>query len=273
MADQKPEPHVDDEALHRQAPPDPLLLARRDLTKALPGRFYKGAEAQERDGCFVLLLDGRLAKTPGGRPLALPTLAAAQALAREWEAQEAFIDPAKMPLTRIVHSAIDVVTHKFEATIEEIAKYAASDLVCYRAGEPEALARAQSRAFDPVLAFADQKLGAHFLCTEGVMFIEQPDTAKTAVRAAVAGMTEQKTTAPFALAGLAVMTALTGSVLIALAVAKGAMSTEDAWVAAHVDEDFEMAAWGQDAQALERRAKQWEEMRAAASLSRLLSEV
>ncbi|HTV32179.1 MAG TPA: ATP12 family protein [Methylocella sp.] len=265
-------PDAGDGASHRQTPPDPFLLARRDLSNALPRRFYKEAEAREREGQFVLLLDGRLAKTPGGKPLALPSRAAAGALAAEWQAVDELIDPARMPLTRIVHSATDSVAHNLEATIAEIAKYAGSDLVCYRAGEPEALVLAQSRAWDPVLAFVGQKLGAHFLCAEGVMFIEQPEPAKAAVRAAVAEVAAGRVL-PFALAAVSVMTTLTGSVLIALAVAHGGMRVEEAWRAAHVDEDFEMAHWGQDAQALERRTRQWEEMSAAASLWRLLQDV
>jgi chaperone required for assembly of F1-ATPase len=248
---------------------DPFAMARRDLKKALPRRFYKEAAAQERKGSFVLLLDGRVAKSPGGNALALPTQAAARALAEEWAALGEIIDPALMPLTRLVNSAIDGVAPRLAMTVEEIAKYAGSDLVCYRAGEPEALARAQAAAWDPILAFTRKKLGAVFLCGEGVVFIEQPEPAVMAVKEAIARIADGGPAAPFALAALHVMTTLTGSVMIALAVAHGELTATDAWRASQVDEDFEMRTWGEDAEALRRRARQWHEMEAAALLWQL----
>jgi chaperone required for assembly of F1-ATPase len=270
---EKPPPETrHDQSFHRpDAAIDPIAMARRDLNKALPRRFYKEAAAQERDGGFVLLLDGRVAKTPGGRDLALPTLVAAQVLAAEWAALGEMIDPALMPWTRIVNSAIDGVAYRLAATADEITKYAGSDLVCYRAGEPEALERAQAAAWDPVLAFARKKLGASFICTEGVVFIEQPEAASMAVKEAVVRIANGGPAAPFALAALLVMTTLTGSALLALAVAHGELTGTDAWRVAHVDEDFEMRAWGEDAEALRRRARQWNEMEAAAGLYQAVS--
>ena len=250
---------------------DPVTLAKRDLKRNLPRRFYKEAKAECRNGAYVLLLDRRAAKTPGGNPLALPALAASRRLADEWEAQGEFIDPAAMPFTRIVNSAIDGVARQLDATAEEIAKYAASDLVCYRAPGPKALAEAQAAAWDPILSFARDRLGAGFICTEGVVFVEQPEPARTAVKEAVARIATSGPAAPFALAALHVMTTLTGSVLIALAVAHGELTPAEAWAAAHVDEDFEMQAWGEDAQALERRARRLREMEAAALLWQLVA--
>jgi len=245
---------------------DPIALARRDLNKVLPQRFYKEATVQQRDGTYILLLDGRAAKSPGGNRLALPCLAAARALAGEWSAQGETIDPAAMPLTRIVNSAIDGVAHRLVATADEIARYAGADLVCYRAALPNMLAEAQGAAWDPILAFAREKLGAHFICTEGVAFIEQPEPARVAVKEAIKRVANSGPAAPFALAALHVMTTLTGSVLLALAVAHGAYAPAEAWVAAHIDEDFEMRFWGEDAEALRRRGRQWRELEAAARL-------
>ncbi|MGH6811037.1 MAG: ATP12 family chaperone protein [Methylocella sp.] len=244
----------------------PIAMARRDLNKALSRRFYKEVTVQQRDGNFVLLLDGRAVKSPGGYRLALPELAAARVLAEEWSAQGETIDPAAMPLTRIVYSAIDGVARELDATVDEIAKYAGADLVCYRAAEPRALAEAQAAAWDYILAFAREKLGAHFVRTEGVVFADQPEPARAAVKEAVERIANGGPAAPFALAALSVMTTLTGSVLLALAVAHGARAPAEAWTAAHVDEDYEMRAWGEDAEALRRRARQWREMEAAARL-------
>jgi chaperone required for assembly of F1-ATPase len=128
------------------------------------------------------------------------------------------------------------------------------------------LIEAQTAAWDPILAFAREKLGAHFICTEGVVFIEQSELACAAVKEAVKCIANSGPAVSFAVAALQVMTTLTGSVLLALAVAHGAHTPAEAWVAAHVDEDFEMRAWGEDAEALQRRARQWREMEAAAHL-------
>ncbi|MGB6324706.1 MAG: ATP12 family protein [Methylocella sp.] len=245
---------------------DPIAMARRDLNKTLPRRFYKEVTVQQRDGTFVLLLDGRAAKSPGGNRLALPGSAAARALADEWSAQGEAIDPAAMPLTRILNSAIDGVACRLDATVDEIVKYAGADLVCYHAAGPRMLKEAQAAAWDFVLDFAREKLGAHFICIEGVVFVEQPEPARAAVKDAVERIANSGQSAPFALAALHVMTTLTGSVLLPLAVVNGALTPAEAWTAAHVDEDFEMRIWGEDVEALRRRARQWIEMEAAARL-------
>ncbi len=250
---------------------DPISLARRDLKKVLPRRFFKEAKAQEREGAFVLLLDGRPVKTPKGNPIALPSAAAAEAIAEEWAAQAEWIDPASMPMTRIVNSAIDGVTCNLDATADEIAKYSWSDLVCYRAEAPRRLAEAQAAAWNPILAFARKKLGAVFIFTEGVMFVEQPQSARAAVTDALKRYLQTGASAPFALASLHVMTALTGSVLIALVVAHSELSPEEGWRAAHVDEDFEFEAWGEDAEARARRQSQWRDFAAAVHLFKTVS--
>jgi chaperone required for assembly of F1-ATPase len=198
--------------------------------------------------------------------LALPGSAAARALAKEWSVQNETIDPAVMPLTRIVNSAIDGVAYQLGATVDEIARYAWADLVCYRAAGPRTLIEAQAAEWSRVIAFARENLGAHFICTEGAMFVEQPEPARAAVKDAIKRIANSGPAAPFALAALRVMTTLTGSALLALAVARGALTPTETWIAAHVDEDFEMRAWGEDAEALRRRARPWREMEAAARL-------
>jgi chaperone required for assembly of F1-ATPase len=250
---------------------DPIVLARRDFKKALPTRFYKEARAGAREGAFVLLLDGRPAKTRKGNPIALPSLAAAEAIAEEWAAQTEWIDPASMPMSRIANSAIDGVAHNLDPAVEEIGKYAGTDLVCYRAEGPRRLAEAQAAAWDPILAFARKKIGAAFICTEGVMFVEQPRASCAAVTDALKRYMATGAAAPFAFAALHVMTTLTGSVLIALGVAAGELSPQDGWRAAHVDEDFEIEAWGEDTEARERRESQWREFAAAAHLFKAVS--
>jgi chaperone required for assembly of F1-ATPase len=150
-----------------------------------PKRFYRHAETAERNGGFVLLLDGRPARTPARRELSVPTRALGEALAGEWQAQGAELDPGTMPLTRLVNSAIDGVADRREAVVDDLVRYAGSDLLCYRAGEPERLVAAQGAAWDPVLAWAREALGARFHLGEGVMHVQQPAEAVAAVREAL----------------------------------------------------------------------------------------
>lgn len=248
---------------------DPVAMARRDLKKALPRRFYEAvAIGAAPDGGFAILLDGRPVRTPAKGALAVPDEALAEALAVEWRAQGDIIEPDTMPLTRLVNSALDGVAHARAATIREVAKFAETDLVCYRAEEPIALVAAQSKAWDPVLAFARDDLGAHLLVTTGVTYLPQPAPALAAVRHAIETDADGPSGA-LRLAALSVMTSLTGSVLLALAVARGLIAVADAWHAAHVDEDHQIAIWGHDAEAAARREMRWRDMQAAATIATL----
>jgi chaperone required for assembly of F1-ATPase len=247
---------------------DPLALARKDARPQLPKRFYKQVSVAPEANGFVITLDARKLKTPEKADLILPTQAAAEAVAEEWRTQGEEIDPRTMPLTRLVNSALDGVALDVTSVIDDVVRYAGSDLVCYRAAEPTGLVAAQSEAWDPVLAFARDELAARFICVEGITFAEQPPRAIAAVREAIVQSTGER---PIAVAALHVMTTLTGSVLLALAVARHELSPESAWDAVHVDEDFQMRVWGSDMEALERRAHRFKEMQAASQLMRLVS--
>jgi chaperone required for assembly of F1-ATPase len=240
---------------------DPVEMARRDLRKNLPKRFYKQAHFDLRDGGHVLLLDGKPARTPGRKALTLPTAAAAQLVAEEWQAQGELIDPAIMPITRIVNSALDGVQTEMDAVRAEIVRFAGSDLVCYRVVDPDVLVQAQAVAWNSVLDFARDDLGAQMVLAQGIVFVEQPDHALAAVARAV-----DKVQGAITLATLHVMTTLTGSALIALALVHGKMDVDAAWAATHVDEDYQMRIWGSDTEAQARRERRWLEMKAAADL-------
>jgi chaperone required for assembly of F1-ATPase len=194
----------------------------------------------------------------------VPTRALAEALAVEWEAQGERIDPATMPLTRLVNSVLDGVTGREAEVRGDVAKYAASDLLCYRAEGPAELVRRQAEAWDPVLAWAREALGARLVLGEGVVPVAQPSAATAAVEGALAELDA------FSLAAHYVMTTLTGSALLALAHARGRLTAEEAWAAAHVDEDWQISQWGEDAEAKARRDRRWAEMQAASRLLELL---
>lgn len=245
--------------------PDPVRRAQIQMRKPLPKRFYKGAATASVDGGFAVELDGKTARTPGGNVMLLPTEAAAALVAAEFEAQQEAIDPFAMPVMRLVNTAIDGVAADTQAVLEDILRFSASDLVCYRAEGPESLVRRQADAWDPVLDWVHATLGAFFVLGEGVMHVEQPRPAVAAVGAHLATRKD-----PFRLAALHVMTTLTGSALIALAVEAGALEPAAAWTAAHVDEDWQAEQWGSDAEAMARRAAREREMMAAAALLKSL---
>jgi chaperone required for assembly of F1-ATPase len=244
------------EDIFRGQPLDPTEAARRSLRTQLRRRFYQVVGFERQPNGYAILLDGRPVQTPARRPLATPTAVLAQALAAEWEAQREVVNPAVMPLTRLVNAIIDGVTNAPGAVKAEVAKFLASDLICYRAGSPEGLVERQARHWDPLIAWARDALGARLVLGEGVMFVAQPADA---LAAAVRAIPDE----PWRLGAVNAITSLTGSALIALAVAHGRLSIAEAWTAAHVDEDWNMEKWGRDEQALERRAAREMEMQAA----------
>jgi chaperone required for assembly of F1-ATPase len=241
-----------------EAPRNPMRAAQANMRPQPVRRFYKTAEVTEEGGRFVLSLDGRRARTPGRNPLAGQSQALMLEVAKEWGRQRETIDPADMPLTRLLNSAIDGVAHTMAETRADILRYAGSDLLCYRAEEPDRLVQRQADAFDPVLRWAADELGARFHVTAGVTHVAQPNAALAAIGAAVDAYDDA-----VALAALSVMTTLTGSALLALAVARGFLSAEAAWQAAHVDEDFQAERWGADAEAMAQRDARRREFEAA----------
>lgn len=247
---------------------DPVALARRDQAKALPKRFYKSAEVEVFQSAgetrYAIVLDGKRVRTPARHELAVGRQALAQAIADEWAAQSEHIDPATMPLTRLVNSALDGVAREMDAVAADIVKYAGSDLLCYRAGEPEALEFAQREAWDPVITWIYETARVRPALAEGVVFVAQDAALAPAVGRLVKAIAREDADAPLRLAALHCVTTLTGSAILALALAFGKLDAQQAWSAAHVDEDFQMRIWGEDEQAMERRARRWRDMEAAA---------
>ncbi len=250
------------EEIFIEPPLDPTESARRNMRPQLRKRFYEKAGAGEGDGGFTVLLDGKPVRTPARRALAAPSKKLAQALAAEWEAQVDVIDPALMPLTRLANVIIDAVADAPAPLAEEITKYLGSDLVCYRAGEPEGLVKLQTQHWNPLLTWAREEFDARFMLAEGITYVAQPDSA---IAAAAKAIPQD----PWKLGATASITTLTGSALIALALLQGHLSLEAAWDAAHVDEDWQMSQWGRDEIALARRAYRLKDMQAAALVLKL----
>jgi chaperone required for assembly of F1-ATPase len=243
----------------RLSDPDPVRRAQGQMKKPLPKRFYGTADVEENELGHVVVLDGKPLRTPARRLFAVPSRALAEAIAAEWQAQTEQVDPERMPRTRLANTAIDGVSADPQAVAEDIIRFSASDLLCYRAGGPEGLVRQQAEAWDPLIEWAHAALGARFILAEGVMHVEQPRETVAAVSASL-----RQYPSPLALAALHTITSLTGSAILALAVAAKAIPAEEAWHAAHIDEDWNISQWGEDAEAAARRARRWEEMSAAA---------
>jgi chaperone required for assembly of F1-ATPase len=245
-------------------PVDPMVSARRGSRAQLRKRFYGRAHVGEDTGDgFPVLLDGKPVRTPARRTLAAPTRALAEAITQEWNAQEIVITPASMPLTRLANAVIDAVMEQSQQVTEEVVKYLGSDLLFYRADAPAGLVERQAQNWNPVLAWAHAALGARFVLVEGVRFVQQPGEAIAAARAAIP-------TDPWRLGAVSLITTLTGSALLALALSAGRLDAEAAWAAAHVDEDWQMEFWGRDDVALDRRAFRLADFEAAVTVLRLV---
>jgi chaperone required for assembly of F1-ATPase len=228
-------------------------------------RFYRTASTAPDGAGVSVLLDGRAIRTPAKAKLSLPSQALAEAVAEEWMAQGDRIDPATMPLTRLANSAIDGVTGREAAVLDDLVAYAGSDLLCYRAEGPEGLIAKQNEQWDPVLTWAKQDLEAPLNLTHGVVHIAQPETTLERLRQRAARLDT------FGLAAMHVMTSLTGSALLALAVAEKRLTPDQAWTAAHVDEDWQISQWGDDAEAAARRTTRRRDFDAACRLLELLA--
>jgi len=236
----------------------------RDLQK-FPRRFYKTADIVKSETGFSVELDGRPVKTPGQQLLTLPGEASARLVADEWNAADEVINPLKMPATRLVNTAIDGVVNEMQAVMEDITRYATSDLVCYRAATPHGLVEKQREHWDPILDWAQESLGATFETGEGITFVTQPKES-----IALFGARLKNHADPFKLASMHTFTSLSGSALIALALAEGHLDAETAWASAHVDEDWNISQWGEDYEAQERRAQKWIDFSVADKLFKAL---
>ena len=203
-------------------------------------RFWKEASVIAQDGGFGVALDGKLLKTPAKGTLACPNRAMADAIAAEWDAAKETVEPASMPMTRYANTALDRVASNFEDIAEQVAAYGGSDLLCYRAAHPDELIARQAEAWDPLLSWANEMLGVTFILAQGVMHVEQPASAAESFTTVV------KDRDAFSLAALHDLTALSGSLVIALAVVHDRLAVDDAWRTSRVDEDWQIEQWGED---------------------------
>jgi chaperone required for assembly of F1-ATPase len=205
-------------------------------------RFYTDTAVDAGDGGHRVLLDGRPMRTPAKAVLVLPTRALAEAIAAEWREvpEKADINVSHLPLTRLAATGLDRVTTQRQRVVDDTAKYAGSDMLCYRASEPESLVRRQQQTWQPLLDWAADHYGARLVVVEGMAFVNQPDEAVHKLHHAVVAHSD------LALSALYNLTHISGSLVLALAVAEGRLSAEDAFAAAQLDELYQIERWGED---------------------------
>lgn len=214
----------------------------------VPKRFWKQVETVKSEHGFSVLLDGRGLKTPLKTTFWVPTLALAEDVAKEWQAQGEKIDPETMPNTRTANSAIDKVTPQFAAVADMLAAYGGSDLLCYRAEAPQELIARQQQAWDPMLAWAEAEFGAVLTPTHGIMPVDQPEASLRKLSQAVHALT------PFQLAAFHDLVAITGSLVLGLAIARGQVSPDKGFDLSRIDEAWQTELWGVDEEAAESEA-------------------
>lgn len=213
-----------------------------------PKRFWKKATAEASADGFTVVLDGRTVRTPAKAHLIVPTMKMAEAIAKEWDAQEDVVDPRKMPVTRGANAAIDKVRTQRTEVISLLAEYGDSDLLCYRAAGPDALLKRQADAWDPMLDWAAVTFGARLFVGEGVMHVAQKPEALAALEAQLVALDD------FALAAAHDLISLSGSLILALAVMHQRLDAQEAWLLSRIDEHWQVEQWGKDDEAEEAEA-------------------
>jgi chaperone required for assembly of F1-ATPase len=227
-------------------------------------RFYQTSEIVAAGPGYGVTLDGRPIRTPGKRDLIVPNAALASAIAAEWERQDGQIRPTEMALNQIANAALDRVCPQRALIVQQIAEYAGTDLVCYRATRPPELAARQQTVWQPLIDWALLRYEAPLEITVGVIPVAQPPASLHAFAAAVAEHDD------FALAALHLVTAASGSLVIALALAEGRLDAQEAFAASQLDESFQIETWGEDAEQAQRRQALARDIAASADFLSLL---
>ena len=252
---------LEDAESHRD---DGYGRAQGHVRQQLPKRFYKAAGVRPVDGGFAVTLDDKQTKTPGAIPVVVPAESLASAIAAEWDAQGDEIDPQTMPMLRLVNSALESGEERLQAFRDEVVKYAANDLLLYRADTPRELVAEQERIWDDAIVRIARHFGVSFQPTIGIVHQDQPP-------ATLARLAEALAPEPLLPAvALVAITGITGSGLLALALRHGLMTADEVWLAAHVDEDYNVRLWGEVSEITTRRAKRRREFDAAVRLLELL---
>jgi len=208
-------------------------------------RFWEKVSVVAAEGGFTVQLDGRAVKTPQKTLVVMPTQSMADAVKAEWEAQGDKIDPLSMPVTRGANAAMDKVTPQHAEIVDMLAAYGDSDLLCYRADSPEGLVAKQAQGWDPLVDWSATELGAPLQLRTGIMHQPQAPESLAALKDHVAALDA------FRLTAFHDLVAITGSLVLGLAIAKGRLGAAQAWDLSRIDEDWQISQWGEDEEAAE----------------------
>lgn len=233
--------------------------------RELPKRFYKAVSIEPGEGGWSILLDGRTVKTPAKRDLKVPSEDLARAVAAEWEAQVEVIDPFTMPITRILHVALDRIADVREGAADEVAKYGRTDLLSHRADDAQ-LAAKQAALWDPYLAWAETALDAPLKSAATLLALEQPESSIAALKARALAQDDLRLTA------LVSAVPLLGSAILGFALLEAEADGEAVWTASRVDDDHQIERWGEDAEAMEAAANKKRDLLACEQVMRALDE-
>ncbi len=252
---------LEDAEKHRD---DGYGRAQKHVRQQLPKRFYTEAGVAAVEGGFAVNLDGKPTRTPGRTPMVLPLRALAEAVAAEWAAQGELIDPDTMPVLRLMNAAIEGGAATRDALAGEVIKYAGNDLLLYRAESPRELVAEQEAIWDPILISVARHFGVSFQPTMGIIHQPQPPQMTARLSEVLEGEDHLVLTA------LVSVTGISGSGIMAIALWHGLLSAEQVWLAAHVDEDYQMRFWGAVEEAVERRAERHRDFDAAVRVLEML---
>jgi chaperone required for assembly of F1-ATPase len=211
-------------------------------------RFYREVSVGPAENGFMIQLDGRPVRTPGRNKLVLPTEKLARAIAHEWKAQGEKVIATTMPLLRLANTVVDGVANNRAEVINTILRFGENDLLCYRAHQPPELVRRQREGWDPLLDWVRERHGAEMRVAQGLTHMDQAPDALLALRRLLEALD------PFTLGGLHVIASITGSLVLALAVAHGFISSTNAFALSRIDETYQAEKWGEDADASKRAA-------------------
>jgi chaperone required for assembly of F1-ATPase len=233
--------------------------------KVLPKRFYKEVGHKKAEGGFEIILDGRAVKTPSKKSIIVPNVELADILVGEWGVQKEFIEANSMPFTRLINSALEGKAGIEEELAKEIINYVGNDLLLYRADSPKELVSEQERYWDSILFSLAKEFDVKFMPVVGIIHAEQPQASLQKLALILEGKCKVFLTAMMSITGLS------GSGLLAIALHQKLIGADEAWISAHVDEDFTNRVWGKDIEAEKRRSKRRVEFDAAVRVVELLS--
>ena len=219
---------------------------------------------KKSNGYFEVFLDEKRILTPESNKIVLPTKTLALAIATEWDSQKDVINKKAMPFNALVNSTIDNVSSNFHQFIEKLIDYADTEAICYRAESPKELVSSQSEKWDPLLKWLKTEFEINLELRAGIKYEPQSTLELEKFRPLLTGYDS------FKLTSLYNLVALSGSLVISLAVLRGNLTAEKGWEIALLEENWQREKWGQDEESIQHYENKLAEFIIAHNFSKLL---